>query len=118
MSDLGRHRHEGSGEPWAREAVRIDGDAQVQAGDEVAVTGSPNTVNEVSFDVRETHQSSALLGTLCSLKVPVRTADGTKEMVLVLGQVAKIETANRWHEDSALKNFIKLRGKLPHLTEV
>lgn len=84
---------------------------------EVAVTGSPNTVTEVHFDVRNTHLHNPLLGTLVTLKVPIQTNDSSEEL-LVLGQVASIETKNRWHEDISLKNYIKLHGRLPHLTEI
>ncbi|TCS72156.1 zonular occludens toxin Zot [Sulfuritortus calidifontis] len=84
----------------------------------VGATGSPNTVNDVSFDVRAGHLNTALLGALVAFDVRVRIDDVTEDRYLVLGQVSSIETINRWHEEAALKNFIKLRGRLPHLTEV
>ena len=84
----------------------------------IGVTGSPNSVQEVSFDVREGHLNTGLLGTLVAFDVKVRTGDGTENQYLVLGQVSSIETINRWHEEAALKNYIKLRGCLPHLTKV
>lgn len=83
----------------------------------VAITGSPNNVNEIHFDVRSTHLRTPLLGTLLSLHVPIQNAHANEEL-LVLGQVASIETQNRWHEDPSLKNYIKLHGSLPHLTEI
>lgn len=83
----------------------------------VAITGSPNSATDVSFDVRETHLHTPLLGTLLTLTVPVAD-QGHSEELLVLGQVASIEMKNRWHEDPALKNYIKLHGRLPHLTEI
>ena len=84
----------------------------------VAITGSPNSVTEISFDVRATHLHTPLLGTLLSMNVPVQNNDGESEELLVLGQVATVEMKNRWHEEPALKNYIKLHGRLPHLTEI
>src|SRR3989304_2234783 len=63
---------------------------------EVAVVGSPNTVIEAQFDVRNAHLQTPLLGALLSLTVPVHGHFGHEEL-LVLGQVARIETQNRWH---------------------
>lgn len=84
----------------------------------IGATGSPNTVQDVSFDVREGHLNTGLLGVLVAFEVRVRIDDVTENLYLVLGQVASIETINRWHEEAALKNYIKLRGFLPHLTKV
>jgi hypothetical protein len=33
-----------------------------------------------------------------------------------LGQVTIIRMQNRWHEEPSLKNYIKMHGRLPHLT--
>lgn len=84
----------------------------------IGTTGSPNTVQDVSFDVREGHLNTGLLGVLVAFEVRVRIDDVTENQYLVLGQVSSIETINRWHEEAALKNYIKLRGFLPHLTKV
>lgn len=84
----------------------------------IGATGSPNTVQDVSFDVREGHLNTGLLGVLVAFEVKVRIDDVTENQYLVLGQVSSIETINRWHEEAALKNYIKLRGFLPHLTKV
>jgi hypothetical protein len=84
----------------------------------VGVTGSPNTVQDVSFDVMEGYLNTGLLGILVAFKLKVRIDDTTENEYLVLGQVSSIETINRWHEEAALKNYIKIRGRLPHLTEV
>lgn len=92
-------------------------DHENQDTNEVAITGSPNTVLDVHFDVRATHLRNPLLGTLLTLRVPIQDNNGNEDL-LVLGQVAKIETRNRWHEDESLKNYIKLHGRLPHLTEI
>jgi hypothetical protein len=84
---------------------------------EVAITGSPNTVNELHFDVRAAHLRLPLLGALLAMDVPVLDANAGG-LLLVLGQVTSIRTENRWHEEASLKNYIKLRGRLPHLTEI
>lgn len=84
----------------------------------VGTTGSPNTIEDVSFDVRAGHLNTPLHGTLVAFNVRVRVDDATEDTYLILGQVTKVETINRWHEEAAFKNFIKLRGALPHLTTV
>src|SRR2546430_1443508 len=84
---------------------------------EVAVTGSPNTVMNLHFDVRSAHLHRPLLGSLLALIVPVSEQHGEKEL-LVLGQVAALKMQNRWHEELALKNYLKVNGRLPHLTGV
>jgi hypothetical protein len=89
----------------------------VLSPDEVAITGSPNYVTEISFDVRITHLQTPLLGALLSLNVPV-SLNQEITYLFVLGQVATLETKNRWHEDQSLKNFLKIRGKIPHLTQI
>jgi len=90
---------------------------QPTTNNSVAVTGSPNTSTDVTFDVRATHLRTPILGTLLTLTVPVANQDHSEDL-LVLGQVASIEMKNRWHEEQALKNYIKLHGRLPHLTEI
>jgi hypothetical protein len=83
----------------------------------VAVTGSPNSTMSVQFDVRSAHLRTPLLGKLLALKVVVQTSD-RDENLIVLGQVTTIRMQNRWHEEPSLKNYIKMHGRLPHLTEV
>jgi Helicase HerA, central domain len=84
---------------------------------EVAVTGSPNTVMNVHFDVRSAHLHRPLLGSLLAVIVPVSEQNEHKDL-LVLGQVATLRMQNRWHEELALKNYLKVNGRLPHLTGV
>src|SRR6266542_6719865 len=79
----------------------------VSPSDEVAMAGSPNTNTDISFDVRSDHLRTPLLGTLVRLDVPVHAQHGPEDL-LVLGQVSKLVTENRWHEDPSLKNYIKL----------
>src|SRR2546423_15337657 len=57
---------------------------------EVAVTGSPNTVMNLHFDVRSTHLHSPLLGFLLALHVPVNEQKENKEW-LPVGQGAASE---------------------------
>ena len=59
-----------------------------------------------------------LLGALLELHMSVRNLDGKIADIVVIGQVTEVETTNRWHENPALKNFIKRRGSLPNLTGV
>jgi len=85
----------------------------------VAVTGSPNNANEISIDVRSGFLNTPLQGALVEFKVPQRDVQtGDMETIAVVGQVGSLETENRWHEDPGLKNFVKMRGQLPNLTEV
>lgn len=100
----------------ATESLRFDASTGI-SDDEVAITGSPNTVTEIHFDVRVAYLQTPLLGTLLSLRVPVQLKEESTEL-FVLGQVATLETKNRWHEDLSLKNFLKIRGKIPHLTQI
>lgn len=81
----------------------------------VAVSGSPNTVTKVNFDVLNGYQLVPLLNNLVSLNIPVH-GDSGSETLTVLGQICKLETKNRWHEDAMYKNLIKQRGHVPHLT--
>jgi hypothetical protein len=85
--------------------------------EEVAISGSPNSTTSISFDVRKLFLATPLLGSLLGLDVVTRDND-TEECLRVLGQVASVTTRNRWHEEPSLKNFIKLKGALPHLSTV
>lgn len=98
----------------APEALAAQTAAKIGA---VAITGSPNSVISIQFDVRSRHLQTPLLGTLLAFKTTVRSPLGS-ENLLVLGQVSMVRMQNRWHEEPALKNYIKIHGRLPHLTEV
>jgi hypothetical protein len=84
----------------------------------VAISGSPNSITEVSVDVMQDHLSRPLVGALLELEMDVRAFDDKIVNIVVLGQVTEVITTNRWHENPSLKNFIKRRGKLPNLTGV
>jgi hypothetical protein len=49
--------------------------------------------------------------------VPVSEQNEYKNL-LVLGRVAALRMQNRWHKELALKNYLKVNGRLPHLTGV
>jgi len=82
----------------------------------IAITGSPNTINNISIDILEGYIGSPLLGTLVSIEMTLSDHDSKPHQVLVIGQMAEPKSVNRWHEDPALKNYIKRRGTLPNLT--
>lgn len=79
--------------------------------DTLAIVGSPSTTSELTIDVMEAAEHSRLLGQLVYVVVP---QDGRQ--VVVLGQIARLETQNRWHEDLTFRGIIKRRGELPHLS--
>lgn len=84
-----------------------------QHGDEVplGVTSSPSDTLEITIDIREESKLRRTLGQMVFVKI---NEDGRD--VLVMGQVIRIETKNRWHEDQAFKGIIKRYGSLPHLS--
>jgi hypothetical protein len=93
-------------------------DAGSIEGPAIAVTGSPNTVRQVSIDVRAEHLDAPLLGALVAFEMEVGGSFGgaARRAVMIVGQVSDAVTSNRWHEDPNFKDYIKLRGRLPHLT--
>ena len=84
----------------------------------IAVVGSPNTTTEVSIDIQDEFLEQPILGSLVQFRLTPKKRDGTEQDVVVMGQVSDIETTNRWHEDPSMKNYLKLHGRLPNLTEV
>ena len=77
----------------------------------VGVVGSPSSSFEAVVDIRDVSENSKLLGELTGFCAK----EGENE-VFVLGQIAKIETKNRWHEEPSFKGIIKRHGQLPHLS--
>lgn len=77
----------------------------------LGVTGSPSNTIEITIDIREESKLRRTLGQMVFIKI---NEDGRD--VLVMGQIIKIETKNRWHEDQAFKGIIKRFGSLPHLS--
>lgn len=78
----------------------------------IGSVGSPSDTTEIVVDILQTSESSKVLGQLVYLVVP---QDG-KQMA-VIGQISRVETKNRWHEDFTFRGIIKRRGYLPHLSE-
>lgn len=77
----------------------------------IGSVGSPSNTTEIVIDILQVCESSKVLGQLVYLVVP---QDG-KQMA-VIGQISRVETKNRWHEDLTFRGIIKRRGHLPHLS--
>ena len=77
----------------------------------LGVTSSPSDTIEITIDIREENKLRRTLGQMVFIKI---NEDGRD--ILVMGQIIKIETKNRWHEDQAFKGIIKRYGQLPHLS--
>jgi hypothetical protein len=90
----------------------------VDLNEAIAVTGSPNTITDIAVDIQEGFLNTPLLGTMVSMRVPINDTTGKADHLLVLGQLTDLSTQNRWHENPALKNYIKKKGRLPNLTTV
>lgn len=78
----------------------------------VGVVGSPSDTSEITIDILETSQADRIRGQMVYLVM--RHAD---TMICVMGQISRVETKNRWHEDMAFRGIIKRQGSLPHLSE-
>lgn len=74
-------------------------------------TGSPSNTVEITIDIRDEFKLRRTLGQMVYVQLQ---EDGRS--ILVIGQVVKVETINRWHEDPAFKGVIKRHGSLPHLS--
>lgn len=77
----------------------------------MGITGSPSNTLEVVIDITELTKTDRTLGQMVYVAV-----EEDARNVLVIGQIIKIETRNRWHEDPAFKGVIKRHGTLPHLS--
>ncbi len=83
-----------------------------QASDsQLGVVGSPSNTTEITIDILEKQEESKILGQLVYTIIPQGNT-----YLAVLGQISKIETKNRWHEDMTFRGIIKRRGNLPHLS--
>jgi len=78
----------------------------------IGSVGSPSNTTEIVIDILQTSETQKVLGQLVYLVVP----QDNKQLV-VIGQISKVETKNRWHEDLTFRGIIKRRGRLPHLSE-
>ncbi len=79
----------------------------------LGVVSSPSTTLEITLDIRKESESRRALGQMVFVQLK---EDGRQ--ILSLGQIVKVETKNRWHEDPSFKGVIKHHGGLPHLSGV
>lgn len=77
----------------------------------IGVVGSPSDTNQLTIDILESAESSRIRGQMVYLVLP---HEG-KQMA-VLGQISRVETKNRWHEDMAFRGIIKRQGELQNLS--
>src|SRR5215218_10000125 len=78
----------------------------------IGVVGSPSDTTEITIDILESAEAQRIRGQMVYMVLPhagCRMAD--------LGQISRVETKNRWHEDMAFRGIIKRQGALPHLSE-
>jgi hypothetical protein len=78
----------------------------------IGAAGSPSDTTEITIDILQHSEASKVLGQLVYLLVP---QDG--KQLAVIGQISRVETKNRWHEDLTFRGIIKRRGHLPHLSQ-
>jgi hypothetical protein len=78
---------------------------------QIGVVGSPSDTTEITIDILESAEASRIRGQMVYLVLP---HDGRR--IAVLGQISRVETQNRWHEDMAFRGIIKRQGALPHLS--
>jgi hypothetical protein len=81
------------------------------ASTQIGVVGSPSDTNEITIDILESAEASRIRGQMVYLVLP-----HDDRRIAVLGQVTRVETQNRWHEDMAFRGIIKRQGALPHLS--
>lgn len=77
----------------------------------VGVVGSPSDTSEITIDIMESAESARLRGQMVYLVLPHE-----HRRIAILGQISRVETQNRWHEDMAFRGIIKRQGALPHLS--
>lgn len=87
-------------------------DEMAAANSQVGVVGSPSDTSEITIDIIETAERERIRGQMVYLLLPHA---GCKR-IAVLGQISRVETQNRWHEDMAFRGIIKRQGALPHLS--
>lgn len=78
---------------------------------QVGIIGSPSDTTEIVIDIMQTQEETKILGQLVYMVIP----QGSHQLA-VLGQISRVETKNRWHEDLTFRGIIKRRGELPHLS--
>lgn len=82
------------------------------------VTGSPNEIDKIAFDVLDRAIKTQLVGSLVQLKAVLTDENGKPVEMMILGQVSKVVTANVWHENTQMAGVIRLNGQIPHMTGV
>ena len=78
---------------------------------QIGVVGSPSDTTEITIDILESAEAGRIRGQMVYLVLP---HDNCR--IAILGQVSRVETQNRWHEDMAFRGIIKRQGALPHLS--
>ena len=81
------------------------------SGTQLGVVGSPSDTSEMTIDIIEAAENQRLRGQMVYIVIP-----HAGSRIAVLGQISRIETANRYHEDMAFRGIIKRQGELPHLS--
>jgi len=82
-----------------------------QGKNAVGITSSPSNTLDITIDITEESKTERTLGQMAYVVL-----EEDRENILVIGQIIKIETKNRWHEDPSFKGVIKRHGRLPHLS--
>src|SRR5688500_5593652 len=77
----------------------------------IGVVGSPSDTTEITIDILESAEAQRIRGQMVYLVLP---HDGCR--IAVIGQISRVETQNRWHQDMAFRGIIKRQGALPHLS--
>lgn len=78
---------------------------------QVGVVGSPSDTTEITIDILESAEASRIRGQMVYLVLPQ-----DDRRIAILGQISRVETQNRFHEDMAFRGIIKRQGSLPHLS--
>lgn len=79
--------------------------------EQIGVVGSPSDTTEITLDILENAETSRIRGQMVYIVLP---HDNCR--IAVIGQISRVETQNRWHEDMAFRGIIKRQGQLPHLS--
>ena len=78
---------------------------------QIGVVGSPSDTSEITIDILESAEAQRIRGQMVYLVLPHANC-----RIAIIGQISRVETQNRWHEDMAFRGIIKRQGALPHLS--
>mgnify|MGYP001317664974 CR=1 FL=1 len=78
---------------------------------QIGVVGSPSDTTEITLDILESAEAQRIRGQMVYLVLPHADC-----RIAILGQISRVETQNRWHQDMAFRGIIKRQGSLPHLS--